>query len=73
MPNNPTLYDLFDACSLQNCERLLNSGEIPTPEQLADIIENVREPLPRWFNQLVAKGLRSELKEKERATEGKRD
>jgi len=31
---------------------------------LADIIENARGPLPRWFNQLVAKGLRGELKQR---------
>jgi hypothetical protein len=65
MANNPTLYDLFDATSLQNCERLANTGEIPTADQLADIIAaNPGEPLPLRFNELVVKALRRELKQK---------
>ncbi|MCP1834157.1 hypothetical protein J2R76_002494 [Bradyrhizobium sp. USDA 4532] len=58
-----TLYDLFEATSLQNCKRLLDAGEIPTPQQLADILSaNAHQALPAWFLDLVAKGLRGELK-----------
>jgi hypothetical protein len=32
MSDNLTLYNLFDATRLQNCERLINSGETPTAE-----------------------------------------
>jgi hypothetical protein len=39
MSDQPTLFDLFDATSLQNCRRLLQNGEIPTSVQLADILE----------------------------------
>ena len=59
----PTLYDLFEATSLQNCKRLLDAGEIPTPRQLADILSaNAHRPLPVWFSDLVAKSLRGNLK-----------
>jgi hypothetical protein len=65
MSNNPTLYDLFDTISLQNCERQANIGEIPAADQLADIMAaNPGEPLPLWFNELVVKALRRELKQK---------
>jgi hypothetical protein len=65
MANDPTLYDLFDATSLQNCERLLQSGEIPTADLLAGIIAaDPGGPRPRWFDELVVKALRGELKQK---------
>ncbi|MGY4406860.1 hypothetical protein [Bradyrhizobium sp. USDA 3315] len=61
--SQPTLFDLFEATSLQNCKRLLDAGEIPTSEQLADILSaNAHRPLPAWFLDLVAKALRGELK-----------
>lgn len=28
--SQPTLYDLFEATSLQNCKRLLDAGDTPT-------------------------------------------
>ncbi|WP_338824294.1 hypothetical protein WDM22_16190 [Bradyrhizobium septentrionale] len=63
--SKPTLYDLFEATSLQNCQRLLDAGEIPTSGQLADILEaNADQQLPAWFIDLVTKNLRGELKRK---------
>lgn len=69
MINSPvkqtSLYELFEASSLQNCQRLLDNGEIPSPELLAEIVEaNVDTPFPAWFIELVAKSLRGELKRK---------
>jgi hypothetical protein len=65
MANDPTLYDLFDATSLKNCERLLQSDEIPTADLLAGIIAaDPGGPRPRWFDELVVKALRGELKQK---------
>jgi hypothetical protein len=59
-----TLYDLFDNNCLQNCQRLLQNGEVPTPDQLADILEaNATNP-PLWFIDLIAKSLRGELRGK---------
>jgi hypothetical protein len=64
-PPQPSLYELFEATSLQNCQRLLDNGEIPAPELLADILEaNADRPLPAWFIELVAKSLKGELKRK---------
>jgi hypothetical protein len=61
---NPSLYDLFGP-SLKRWERLVSEGELPTLEQLAEIVEaNAREPLPNWLIELVAKGLRGELKQR---------
>ncbi|MGF6432294.1 hypothetical protein [Bradyrhizobium elkanii] len=63
--SKPTLYDLFEATSLQNCKRRLDVGEIPSPEQLADILSaNAHQPLPAWFLDLVAKSLRGDLKQR---------
>ncbi|MBP2427607.1 hypothetical protein [Bradyrhizobium elkanii] len=63
--SKPTLYDLFEATSLQNCKRRLDAGEIPSPEQLADILSaNAHQPLPAWFLDLVAKSLRGDLKQR---------
>jgi hypothetical protein len=63
--SQPSLYELFEATSLQNCQRLLDNGEIPAPELLADILEaNAGKPLPAWFIELVAKSLKGELKRK---------
>jgi hypothetical protein len=60
-----SLYELFEATSLQNCRRLLDDGEIPPPKLLADILEaNADRPLPAWFVELVAKSLKGELKRK---------
>jgi hypothetical protein len=65
MPDQPTLFDLFDATSLQNCRRQLQDGNIPTSDQLAGILEaNASRPLPPWFTDLIAKSLRGELKRK---------
>ncbi|MFK4401901.1 hypothetical protein [Bradyrhizobium elkanii] len=59
----PTLYDLFEETSLRNCKRRLDAGEIPTSQQLADILSaNADRPLPVWFSDLVAKCLRGNLK-----------
>jgi hypothetical protein len=64
MSDQPTLYDLFDTSSLQNCQRLLQNGEVPTANQLADILEaNATNP-PLWFINLIANSLRGELKRK---------
>jgi hypothetical protein len=62
---NPSLYDLFGPTSLARWERLVSEGELPTKQQLAEIIEaNAGEPLPSWLIELVAKGLRGELKQR---------
>lgn len=59
----PTLYDLFEARSLQSCKRRLDAGEIPTPHQLADILSaNAHRPLPAWFLDLVVSSLKGNLK-----------
>ena len=59
----PSLYELFETTSLQNCQRLLDNGEIPAPKLLADILEaNADRPLPAWFIELVSKSLKGELK-----------
>lgn len=65
MTSKPTLFDLFDAKSLANCERRLEQGEMPTLAELADILDaNSAKPLPKWFIDLLVKGLRGELKRK---------
>jgi hypothetical protein len=64
MLDQPSLFDLFDATSLQNCRRLLQNGEIPTSDQLADILEANPTNPPLWFTDLIAKSLRGELKRK---------
>jgi hypothetical protein len=62
---NPSLYDLFGPTSLKRWERLVGEGELPTKQQLAEIIEaNAGEPLPSWLIELVAKALRGELKQR---------
>ena len=64
MSEKPTLYDLFGP-SLKRWERLVSEGELPTKEQLAEIVEaNASEPLPNWLIELVAKALRGELKQR---------
>jgi hypothetical protein len=63
MSELPTVYDLFGPTSLLNLERSLAAGEIPTPAELAAILEaNSKKPLPPWFLELIAKSLRDELK-----------
>jgi hypothetical protein len=62
---NPNLYDLFGPTSLKRWERLVSEGELPTNQQLAEIVEaNAGHPLPSWLIELVAKGLRGELKQR---------
>jgi len=62
---NPSLYDLFGPTSLKRWERLVSEGELPTKQQLAEIIEaNAGEPLPPWLIELVAKALRGKLKQR---------
>jgi hypothetical protein len=62
---NPNLYDLFGPTSLKRWERLVSEGELPTDQQLAEIVEaNAGDPLPGWLIELVAKGLRGELKQR---------
>jgi hypothetical protein len=62
---NPNLYDLFGPTSLKRWERLVSEGELPTNQQLAEIVEaNAGDPLPGWLIELVAKGLRGELKQR---------
>jgi hypothetical protein len=62
---NPNLYDLFGPTSLKRWERLISQGELPTNQQLAEIVEaNAGTPLPSWLIELVAKGLRGELKQR---------
>jgi hypothetical protein len=62
---NPNLYDLFGPTSLKRWERLVSEGELPTNHQLAEIVEaNAGDPLPGWLIELVAKGLRGELKQR---------
>jgi hypothetical protein len=65
VPENPSLYDLFDSTSLYRWKRLVSEGELPTKEQLAEIVgANAGEPLPPWLIELVLKGLRGELKQR---------
>ena len=65
MSENPNLYDLFGPTSLNRWERLVSEGELPTNQQLAEIVEaNAGDPLPGWLIELVAKGLRDELKQR---------
>ena len=65
MSENPNLYDLFGPASLNRWERLVSEGEFPTNQQLAEIVEaNAGDPLPSWLIELVAKGLRGELKQR---------
>ena len=65
VPENSSLYDLFGPTSLRGWERRVSEGELPTKQQSAEIIEaNAGEPLPSWFIELVAKGLRGELKQR---------
>ncbi len=62
-PKAATLYQLFDASSLQNAERQMKAGERITAGQLADIIAaDPGAPRPRWFDALLVKALRGELK-----------
>ena len=63
MTENPSIFDLFCDTSLTRWERLIGEGELPSKEQLADILEaNASKPLPAWLIELAAKGLRGELK-----------
>jgi hypothetical protein len=63
--DNHNLFDLFGPTSLSRWERLVSEGEVPSKQQLADILEtNAGEPLPGWLIELVAKGLRGELKQR---------
>ena len=65
MSENPNLYDLFGPTSLKRWERLVSEGELPTNQELAEIVEaNAGDPLPSWLIELVAKGLRGELKQR---------
>jgi len=65
MANHSNIYDLFDGTSLQRWERLVREGQIPSKEQLAEIIEaNSDKPLPIWFVEVVAKSLRGELRQR---------
>jgi len=60
---HPSIFDLFCDTSLMRWERLIGEGELPSKEQLADILEaNAGKPLPGWIIELAAKGLRGELK-----------
>jgi hypothetical protein len=62
---NPNLYDLFGPTSLKRWECLVSEGELPTNQQLAEIVEtNAGDPLPSWLIELVAKRLRGELKQR---------
>ncbi|WP_156526814.1 hypothetical protein [Bradyrhizobium sp.] len=59
----PTLYDLFEHTSLGNCRRMLAQGDIPSSEQLADVLAaNAGDPLPQWFVDLLLNALRGQLK-----------
>ena len=65
MSTHQTLYDLYGPTSLLNLQRCIADGKIPTPVELAAVLEaNSGEPLPEWFSALVAKSLRGELKKK---------
>jgi hypothetical protein len=65
MTTTPNLYDTFAATSLHRWERLVKDGEIPSPQQLADIIDaNADKQLPAWFLDLVGKSLRGKLRGK---------
>ena len=59
------LFELFGSTSLKRWERLIAEGEVPSKQQLADILEaNTGQSLPAWLVALVAKALRGELKQR---------
>ncbi|EHR04595.1 hypothetical protein [Bradyrhizobium sp. WSM471] len=61
----PTLYDLFDETSFEYWRRQIQDGVLPTPEQLACLLEaNPEHPLPPWLRPLVIMGVRGQLKGK---------
>lgn len=61
----PTLYDLYGHTSLENCRRMLQEGEVPTADLLADVLAaNAGVALPDWFVDLLLKALRGQLKRK---------
>ena len=65
MSENPSLYDLFGPTSLKSWERRVSEGELPTKQQLTEIVEaTAGTPLPSWLIELVAKGLRGALKQR---------
>lgn len=61
----PTLYDLFDDTSFEFWRRQVQAGVLPTPEQLARLLEaNPDQPLPPWLGPILSKASRGELKAK---------
>ena len=65
MSQDSNLFELFGPTSLKRWERLIAEGEVPSKQQLADILEaNTGEPLPAWLVVVVAKALRGELKQR---------
>ncbi|WGR73903.1 MULTISPECIES: hypothetical protein [unclassified Bradyrhizobium] len=65
MSVTPTLYNLFDETDFQYWELQINNGNLPTPEQLARLLEaNPDKPLPSWLRPLIIMGIRRELKAK---------
>jgi len=65
MSKLPSVYDLYGQTSLLNLERSLAAEGIPTPAELAAILEaNSDKPLPAWFLELIIKSLRGKLRQK---------
>jgi hypothetical protein len=59
----PTLYQLFDETDFRYWKRKMQQGKLPTPDQLALLLENnPGEPLPSWLRPVVVKAIRGKLK-----------
>lgn len=61
----PTLYEVFDETNLEFWKLRIESGMLPSPEQLAALLEqNWDEPLPFWLRPVVVQAVRGKLKAK---------
>lgn len=63
--HEPTLYELFDETNLEYWRPRIESGTLPSPEQLAALLEqNWDQPLPFWLRPVVVQAVRGKLKAK---------